>query len=76
VYGRSKQMSTSREIENTLGIILPNVYKKLLDSFPYLKNKEHFYYYFLIDPKQLIDDNRAYKIIIDDLSEIDDGSLL
>ncbi len=69
-------MSTSGEIENALGIILPDAYKKLLDSPPYLKNKEYFNFYFLTDVEQLIHDNRAYKMIPDDLSEIDDGSLL
>lgn len=69
-------MSASREIENNLGIALPEKYKSYLDSPPDIQNEYIYQFYFLIDPKQIIEDNRAYKMDIYDLSDIDNGTFL
>ncbi|APG27066.1 hypothetical protein A7E78_03985 [Syntrophotalea acetylenivorans] len=67
--------STSTVIESELGIILPDLYKNILDNPHFSKNEDSSLYYLITDPQCLIELNNAYKIKPDDLSDIDDGSL-
>jgi hypothetical protein len=66
--------STSTVIERELGIILPDLYKNILDNPPSEKYNDSSIYYLITDPQRLIELNNAYKIKPDDLSDIDDGS--
>lgn len=66
--------STSTVIESELGIILPDLYKNILDNPHFSKNEDSSLYYLITDPQCLIELNNAYKIKPDDLSDIDDGS--
>lgn len=68
-------MSASKEIENELGITLPDLYKNILDNPPFSKYEDSSIYYLITDPQRLIELNKGYKINPDDLSDIDDGSL-
>ena len=64
----------STKIESELGIILPALYKNILDNPPSEKYDDSSFYYLITAPQQLIELNKAYKIMPDDLSDIDDGS--
>jgi hypothetical protein len=66
--------STSTVIESELGIILPDLYKNILDNPHSPKNADSSIYYLTTDSQRLIELNKAYKIQPDDLSDIDDGS--
>jgi hypothetical protein len=66
--------SPSTVIESELGILLPDLYKNILDNPHSQKNADSSIYYLTTDPQQLIELNKAYKMKADDLSDIDDGS--
>jgi hypothetical protein len=66
-------VSASREVERELGIILPDLYKNILDNPPFSRYEESSIYYLITDPQRLIEINKAYKMNPDDLSDIDDG---
>lgn len=66
-------MSVSREVEIELGIILPDLYKNILDNPPLSKYEDSSIYYLITDPQRLIEMNKAYKMNPEDLSDIDDG---
>lgn len=66
-------MSASKEVESELGIILPDLYKNILDNPPILKHENSSIYYLTTDPKRLVENNKAYKMNPEDLSDIDNG---
>ena len=69
-------MSASREVERELGIILPDLYKNILDNPPFSKDGDSSIYYLTTDPQRLVEINKAYKMNPDDLSDLDDGRLV
>lgn len=48
-------MSASEVIENALGILLPDLYKNILDNPHSPKDAESSIYYLTTDPQQLIE---------------------
>ncbi len=69
-------MLASEQVEKALGINLPRWYSYLINNPPELEEGSMLELYLQTDPEWLIENNRGYVSNINDITDLDDGTLI